>query len=285
MEFSLRRRRRMPVPRPEAPPKDPPHAPLIAPKQSLGQNFLRDPNTIRRIAEAVQAPPGPDAPVVEIGPGTGALTAVLLERYPKLVALEVDPRAIAHLRETLPALDVRHQDVLEADWAALAAERGGRLFVAGNLPYYITSPILFGLVDRRAHLAEATVMMQREVAERLVATPRTKAYGILSVVFQRYADVKLLFKVPPTVFHPRPSVESAVVRLTFRTDAPPDSPEENRLRVVVRAAFNQRRKMLRGALAAFGPVPEPWATQRAEELTGEDFAALAAALPRSPSAR
>lgn len=251
---------------------------MIAPKQSLGQNFLRDPNTIRRIADAVPAPPGPDAPVVEIGPGTGALTAALLERYPKLVALEVDDRAVAHLRQTLPTLDVRHQDVLDADWAALAAERGGRLFVAGNLPYYITSPILFGLVDQRAHLAEATVMMQREVAERLVAVPRTKAYGILSVVFQRYCDVRLLFKVPPTVFFPRPNVDSAVVRLTFRADAPPVSPEEDRYRALVRAAFNQRRKMLRGALAALGTVPEPWATKRAEELTGDDFEALARAM-------
>lgn len=251
---------------------------MIAPKQSLGQNFLRDPNTIRRIADAVRAAPGPDAPVVEIGPGTGALTAALLERYPNLVALEVDDRAVAHLRETLPRLDVRHQDVLDAEWSALAAERGGRLFVAGNLPYYITSPILFGLVDQRAFIAEATVMMQREVAERLVAAPRTKAYGILSVVFQRYADVKLLFKVPPTVFFPRPAVDSAVVRLTFRDDAPPVSPEEDRYRALVRAAFNQRRKMLRKALAAFGPVPEPWATQRAEELTGDDFEALLRAL-------
>ena len=249
---------------------------MIAPKQSLGQNFLRDPNTIRRIADAVRAPEG--APVVEIGPGTGALTGELLARHPGLVALEVDDRAVAHLRERLPALDVRRQDVLEVDWPALAAERGGPLYVVGNLPYYITSPILFGLVDQRAVVAEAVVMMQREVAERLVAVPRTKAYGILSVVLQRYADVKLLFKVPPTVFFPRPAVDSAVVRLAFRPDAPGASPFEDRLRGVVRAAFNQRRKMLRGALSAYGPVPEPWATQRAEELTPDDFAALTAAL-------
>ena len=251
---------------------------MLAPKQSLGQNFLRDPNTIRRIAEAVQAAPGPDAPVVEIGPGTGAVTEALLARYPGLVALEIDQRAIELLREAHPALDVRHVDVLEADWAALAAERGGRLHVVGNLPYYITSPILFGLADARAHVAEATVMMQREVAERLVAVPRTKAYGILSVVFQRFSDVQLLFKVPPTVFYPRPAVESAVVRLTFRAAAPPPSKAEDYLRGVIRTAFNQRRKMLRGALASYGTVPAPWATQRAEELTGADFEALAAAL-------
>ena len=133
-------------------------------------------------------------------------------------------------------------------------------------------------MDARPAIAEAVVMMQREVAERLVAVPRTKAYGILSVVFQRYADVRLLFKVPPTVFFPRPAVDSAVVRLAFRPDAPGTSPFEDRLRTVVRTAFNQRRKMLRGALAGLGPVPAPWATQRAEELTPDDFAALTAAL-------
>ncbi len=250
---------------------------MITPKKSLGQNFLRDPNTIRKIADAVQAPPG--APVVEIGPGMGAMTAELLRRHPHLVALEVDERAVAHLNKTLPGLDVRHRDVLDADWAALAAELGGPLYVAGNLPYYITSPILFSLVDARTHVREAVVMMQLEVAERLVALPRTKAYGILSVVFQRYADIKLLFRVPPTVFFPRPDVTSAVVRLAFRPDAPPPSAEEDFFRQVVRAAFNQRRKTLHNSLSqwtrAGGIVlPEDWAKRRAEELTPETFWAL-----------
>ncbi len=250
---------------------------MITPKKSLGQNFLRDPNTIRKIAGSVSAPEG--APVVEIGPGTGAMTAVLLETYPKLVALEVDERAIAHLRETLPGLDVRHADVLEADWPALARELGGPLYVVGNLPYYITSPILFGLVDSRAVLREAVVMMQREVAERLVALPRTKAYGILSVVFQRYAEVKLLFNVPPTVFFPRPDVTSAVVRLRFKTDTAPPGEAEDHFRTVVRAAFNQRRKTLHNALSAWTraqglALPEDWAKRRAETLTPDEFFAL-----------
>ncbi len=254
--------------------------PVITPKKSLGQNFLRDPNTVRRIADAVAAAPGQG--VVEIGPGTGALTGELLQRYPHLIALEVDERAIAHLHETLPALDVRHLDVLKADWSALAAERGGPLAVVGNLPYYITSPILFALLDQRTHVAHAVVMMQREVAERLVALPRTKAYGILSVQFQRYCDVKLLFRVPPTVFFPRPNVESAVVRLTFRTDAPPVSPFEDHLRTVVRTAFGQRRKTLRNALSGYGAVPDAWAGKRAEELAPPDFEPLARALEPAP---
>lgn len=250
---------------------------MITPKKSLGQNFLRDPNTIRKIADAVEAPPG--APVVEIGPGTGAMTAELLARYPQMVALEVDERAVAHLKTTLPGLDVRHADVLEADWNALAAEKGGPLYVVGNLPYYITSPILFGLVDARAAVREAVVMMQLEVAERLVALPRTKAYGILSVVLQRYADVKLLFRVPPTVFYPRPDVTSAVVRISFRADAPPPSEAEDRFRAVVRAAFNQRRKTLHNSLSAWTRaqgivLPEDLAKRRAEELTPDGFFAL-----------
>ncbi len=253
-------------------------AAVIAPKKSLGQNFLRDPNTVRRIAGALE--PATGGGVVEIGPGLGALTADLLARFPKMAALEVDQRAIEHLRATLPALDVRHTDVLEADWNALAADLGAPLSVIGNLPYYITSPILFALLDARAVVGEVVVMMQREVAERLVAAPRTKAYGILSVAVQRYADVRLLFRVPPTVFHPRPNVESAVVRLVMRADAPPVSRHDAHVRAVLRMAFNQRRKMLRGALAAYGPVPEPWATQRAEELTPADFDALATALAR-----
>jgi 16S rRNA (adenine1518-N6/adenine1519-N6)-dimethyltransferase len=249
---------------------------MIQPKKSLGQNFLRDPNTIRKIAASLEAQPG-DA-VVEIGPGTGALTSELLAQHPRMVALEVDQRAVAHLNEELPELDVRHQDVLETDWHELSREMGGPLHVIGNLPYYITSPILFSLVDARDVVAEVVVMMQLEVAQRIVAAPRTKAYGILSVVFQRYADVKLLFKVSPHVFFPQPDVTSAIVRLRFRADAPAPSADEDLFRRVVRGAFGQRRKTLRNSLrAAFSEIdtlPEEWAKRRAEELTPDDFVRL-----------
>lgn len=254
---------------------------MLAPKKSLGQNFLRDPNTIRRIADAVRAETGHT--VVEIGPGTGALTGYLLAQHPNLIALEVDARAIAVLNEQFPALDVRHGDVLDFDWNALAQERPAPFFVIGNLPYYITSPILFALLEARAHMAEAVVMMQREVAERLVALPRTKAYGILSIFLQRYTEPKLLFRVPPTVFFPKPDVESAVVRLTFRRDAPPPSAFETHFAAVVRAAFNQRRKTLHNSLSAWTrdqglSLPLDWASRRAEELTPADFQTLAAHL-------
>lgn len=251
----------------------------VRPKKSLGQHFLRDPNTIRKIADALGAPEG--VPVVEIGPGTGALTEELLRRHPDLTAIEVDERAVEHLRETFPSLDVRHRDVLETDWGALAAERGGPLWVVGNLPYYITSPILFGLLDARAHLRRAVLMMQKEVAERLVAAPGTKAYGILSVQTQLLARPRLLFDVSRNVFFPKPDVTSAVVALEL--DAPEPGVEVEALRRVVRAAFNQRRKTLRNSLRALAAewgaeVPEAFASRRPEALAPSEFVTLARAL-------
>ncbi|MEM1044075.1 MAG: 16S rRNA (adenine(1518)-N(6)/adenine(1519)-N(6))-dimethyltransferase RsmA [Bacteroidota bacterium] len=251
----------------------------VRPKKSLGQNFLRDPNTVRKIVAAVEGPVG--AAVVEIGPGTGALTGDLLQRYPDLTAIEVDERAVVHLRETLPGLDVRHGDVLETDWAALAAEKGERLWVVGNLPYYITSPILFSLLDARQHLQRAVVMMQKEVAERLVAVPRTKAYGILSVQTQLLARPALLFEVSRHVFHPKPDVTSAVVALGF--DAPDLGVDVERLRRTVRTAFNQRRKTLRNSLKPITSetgyaVPDDLAGRRPEALAPAEFVGLARAL-------
>ena len=251
----------------------------VRPKKSLGQHFLRDPNTIRKIAAAVGAPAG--APVVEIGPGTGALTEELLRHHPDLTAVEVDERAVAHLREALPGLDVRHQDVLDADWAVLAEEKGDKLWIVGNLPYYITSPILFSLLDARAHLRRAVVMMQKEVAERLVAGPRTKAYGILSVQTQLLARPTLLFDVSRNVFHPKPDVTSAVVALDF--DQPEPGVDVERLRRTVRTAFNQRRKTLRNSLRPITSetgrdVPEELAGRRPEALEPEEFVGITRAI-------
>lgn len=256
----------------------------VHPKKSLGQHFLRDPNTIRKIAAAVGAPEG--AAVVEIGPGTGALTEELLRHYADLTAVEVDERAVAHLREAMPGLDVRHQDVLDADWAALAEEKGDKLWVVGNLPYYITSPILFSLLDARAHLRRAVVMMQKEVAERLVAVPRTKAYGILSVQTQLLCRPSLLFDVSRHVFHPKPDVTSAVVALDF--DRPDDlGVDVERLRRTVRTAFNQRRKTLRNSLRPITSetgrdVPEELAGLRPEALEPGAFIGLTASIFPAP---
>jgi 16S rRNA (adenine1518-N6/adenine1519-N6)-dimethyltransferase len=247
----------------------------IRPKKSLGQNFLRDPNTVRKIVDALEAPAG--AAVVEIGPGTGAMTGELAARYPEMTAIEVDARAVDHLRESLPDVDVRHEDVLEVDWARLAQEKGGPLWVIGNLPYYITSPILFGLLDAGDVIHRAVLMMQKEVAQRLVAVPRTKAYGILSVQTQLWSTPRLLFGVGRNVFFPRPDVDSAIVRLDFDRAAP--DVDREHLRLVIRTAFNQRRKTLRNALRGIAPagagLDGDVAGRRAEELAPEEFVELA----------
>ncbi len=250
------------------------------PRKRLGQHFLVDPNIGRKIVAALQATP--ENPVVEIGPGTGALTGFLLARYPHLTAFEIDPRAVVVLKARWPELDVRQADVLTINWAELAQEKGGPLHVVGNLPYYITSPILFALLDARAVLAEAVLMMQREVAKRLVAPPGSKTYGILSVAAQLLATPALLFSVSRHVFRPKPRVESAVVRLTFERPLPDVDLEL--LRQVIRTAFNQRRKTLRNSLRRLLPsglsLPEPWAQARAEALAPEDYVALTRWLQR-----
>ena len=251
----------------------------FSPKKSLGQHFLTDPNVARKIVGALQAPP--EGHVVEIGPGGGALTGLLLEAYPKLTAIEVDARAVAYLRAHHPSLDVRQADVLEVDWSVLADEKGGPLYVISNLPYSLTSPILFSLLDHRRRLREAVLMMQREVAQRLVAVPRTKDYGILSVLVQLYARPVLLFRISPNVFYPKPEVTSAVIRLAFdeRTDPDP-SVDPAFLRTVVRTAFNQRRKTLHNSLGRWTraheiELPHGWDRRRAEELPPAAFVELA----------
>ena len=278
----------------------------VRPKKRLGQHFLADAAVVQAIAEAVRAPAG--SHVVEIGAGEGVLTAELLRRYPDLTAVEVDPEAVAHLRTRFPRLDLREADVLAVDWGAVRKEFGEEfgepspetvadlevstnsklqtpnsspLTVVGNLPYYITSPILFGLLDAREHVGRAVVMVQKEVADRLVAPHGSKTYGTLSVYFQLYARVEALFDVPRSAFRPPPNVESTVVAVDFQAEAP-DVPLAAVQRVV-RAAFGQRRKMFRNSVAPVfadaGRALPAWAeTLRPEAVPPEGFVRLAQAL-------
>ena len=275
----------------------------IRPKKRLGQHFLADAAVVQAIAEAVRAPEG--SHVVEIGPGEGVLTEALLRRYPSLTAIEVDPEAVAHLRARFPGLDLREADVLTVDWNGV--RDGGRgmgrvqagppssahpashiphlptapLTVVGNLPYYITSPILFALLDARAHVEKAVVMVQKEVAERLVAPHGSKTYGTLSVYFQLFARTEALFDVPRHAFRPPPKVESAVIAVDFQVEAPAVPFEA--VQRVVKAAFGQRRKMFRNSVApvfaAAGRSLPAWAeTLRPEAVPPADFVRLAQAL-------
>jgi len=261
----------------------------IEPRKSLGQNFLTDGNTARKIVSSLRA----DASdmVVEIGAGTGALTALLAEAYPRLLAVEIDDRAVDVLRTRIPGVRIVETDVLKLVWREIAGDAGGTLHVIGNLPYYITSQILFGLLDEEIHISEAVLMMQYEVAQRLVAQTSTKAYGILSVAVQLVAEPRILFPVSRNVFYPRPDVRSAIVHLDFESKrgnsasesgSDGHSPEFDArfIRRVIRSAFNQRRKRLRNSLKGIceevgKELEAKYAHRRAEELTPEDFVDLA----------
>ncbi len=248
-------------------------------RQRLGQHFLHERGTIERLLRAIA--PGEGDSIVEIGPGEGALTRPLLARVDHLTVVERD----ATLAEALPRrtgagerLSVHCGDALAFDFAALA--QGGRLRLVGNLPYSISTPLLFHLIDQRAAIADMHFMLQREVVDRLAARHGGKVYGRLSVMAQAFCEIESLFRVAPGAFRPPPAVESAVARLTPRDQAlvPPEL--EPRFAALVRAAFQARRKTLRNtlrgqldadAIAEAGLTPG----QRPEQLHPSDFAALA----------
>lgn len=188
---------------------------LYRPKQSLGQNFLSDQNYVMKIIDSFRDSSEKGRRVHEIGPGAGALTRKLVERYPDMTAIELDERGVKFLGEKLPGLRVVHMDVLEFDWAQAAADCGGPISVIANLPYSIVSQVLFGLADAHKAVSQAVVTMQLEVAQRIVAVPSTKDYGILSVVFQLYGACKINFHIPPKVFYPVPKVDSALITVDF----------------------------------------------------------------------
>jgi len=256
-------------------------------KKSWGQNFLVDPGVRRRIVAAAGV--GPADTVVEIGAGLGALTAALADTGAQVLAIERDPDLVAVLREVVGArVTVVAADALTFELGEAALAAGRPLVVVGNLPYQITSPLLFALIEAGAAVVErAVLMVQREVAERVVAAPGNKTYGRLSVMAQQRASVEILFHVGAGAFHPRPAVTSTVVRVTPRAAPLAPVPDLALFAEVVRAAFSTRRKMLRRALApAFGEQAARAAlaragiaeTRRAEELDVTALARLTTAL-------
>jgi 16S rRNA (adenine1518-N6/adenine1519-N6)-dimethyltransferase len=261
---------------------------VFQPKKSLGQNFLTDPNIARKIVNAMA--PAPDDVVVEIGPGKGILTELLLPSVRQVIAVDIDRRAIEYLQARLLGsgnLALLHADILDVDLEQLAAKYSAPLRIIGNIPYYITTPILFHMIDHRKALRDVQMMMQREVAQRLIAIPRTKQYGILSVMCRYVGTPEILFSVSPNAFYPKPRVFSAVIRLTFSHDERLSAEEERLFRTVVRGTFGKRRKTLRNGLKSLG-VGEETLGQctidldlRPETLAAADFLALARTLASS----
>ena len=212
-------------------------------KKSLGQHFLTDKMVLFQIMDAVEAEESDR--VIEIGPGTGALTKWLAERHPNLHVIELDQRAVQVLKKEFNNITIHQQDVLKVNWEEMVDPDTNNI-VVGNLPYYITSPILFDLLENRELFSEAILMMQKEVAERLVAEPSSKQYGILSVQTQLFCTPEILFDVAPHSFSPPPKVDSAVIKLRF--DKKTSGFSDKTLKSVVRTAFNQRRKKLSNSL-------------------------------------
>ena len=253
-------------------------------KKHLGQNFLHERGVVAKIVQAID--PQPDDCIVEIGPGQGALTFPLLDRHGALTAIEFDRDLLAPLAQAAQAhgaLTLVPADVLEVDFTELAAgsaSADGRIRLVGNLPYNLSSPILFHALDHAAAIRDMHFMLQKEVVDRMAAPPGSKVYGRLSVMLQAYCSVTPLFKVPPGAFRPAPKVDSAVVRLVPRAPEQIGIDDRTRFAAIVRAAFGQRRKTLRNALSgvadealieAAGLAPGA----RAEQLSVADFVRLA----------
>jgi 16S rRNA (adenine1518-N6/adenine1519-N6)-dimethyltransferase len=241
------------------------------PRKRFGQHFLHEHGVIERMLRALDPRPGDT--MIEIGPGEGALTHDLLARCGALTAIELDRDLAARLRIELgarPGFRLIEADVLTVDFAAL----GSALRIVGNLPYNISTPILFHLLESAASIRDMHFMLQREVVERMAAVPGSKVYGRLSVMLQARCRVESLFEVGPGAFRPPPKVDSAVVRLTPLTEPALDAAGSARLAHCVRAAFGQRRKTLRNALAGL-------ATPDALSAVGIDPAARAENVPVS----
>lgn len=259
-------------------------------QKKFGQNFLIDSNILENIVRAAEITT--DDFVLEIGPGIGTMTQYLCEAAGQVVAVEIDKMLIPILQETLSAYDnveVINQDVLKVDIKSLAEEKNGGkpIKVVANLPYYITTPIIMGLFESGVPIESITIMVQKEVADRMQTGPGSKDYGALSLAVQYYADAEVMLTVSAQCFMPRPNVDSAVIKLTRHKEPTVDVKDEKLMFQIIRASFNQRRKTLVNglknspdlhfskeeiveAIAAIGK-PE---TIRGEALTLAEFAAL-----------
>ena len=259
-------------------------------QKKFGQNFLIDSHVLERITEAAQL--NSQDCVIEIGPGLGAMTQYLAKSAGRVIAVEIDRALIPILEETLSGhsnVEILNADIMKVDLRRLIEEKnGGRpVKVVANLPYYITTPIIMRLLEEKLPLQSITIMVQKEVAQRMQAGPGSKDYGALSLAVQFYAKAQIVANVPPNCFIPRPNVDSSVIRLTLYEEPPVSAQDEKRMFSIIRASFNQRRKMLinslhnapelaadkeavRAALLSMGISEKA----RGEELTLTQFARL-----------
>ena len=259
-------------------------------QKKFGQNFLIDAHVINKIISAADITK--DDCVLEIGPGIGTMTQYLAESAGQVVAVEIDKNLLPILDETLAEYDnvtIINDDILKVDINKIVEERNGGRPIKGvaNLPYYITTPIIMGLFEKHVPLLSVTVMVQKEVADRMQVGPGTKDYGALSLAVQYYAEPYIVANVPPNCFMPRPNVGSAVIRLTRHEEVPVQVDDEKLMFHIIRASFNQRRKTLANGLSnapqvhlskeeiqeCIAELGEPL-TIRGEALTLEQFAAL-----------
>jgi len=245
----------------------------VKPKKYLGQHFLNDPNIARKIAGNILGNP----PVVlEVGPGTGALTRPLIQRFPQLKVVEIDTESIEYLKthQIISPENLIPADFLACDLHAILSKGA---CIVGNFPYNISSQIFFKILGSHDMVSQVVGMVQYEVAERLAASPGSKQYGILSVLLQAFYQIELLFKVPPSVFFPPPKVNSAVVRL-IRNDRGQLPCHEENFSLIVKTAFGQRRKMLRNSLRSLldqQQLMQPRFEKRPEQISVDEFIELA----------
>jgi 16S rRNA (adenine1518-N6/adenine1519-N6)-dimethyltransferase len=247
------------------------------PKKHLGQNFLSDPSILIRIISAADL--SSEDTIVEIGPGPGRMTRMLAERVKRLIAIELDHDLYQKLAGDFMAygnVEIVHGDVLQFPFEALDVFK-----VVANIPYYITTPIIFRLLDAKQNLRSMTLTIQKEVAQRIVAAPGSKDYGVLSISTQFHTEPELKFIIPKEVFRPVPKVDSAVIHMTIRREPPVSVRDEKLLFSIIRMAFSQRRKTLSNSLKSFGQDIKRILSaagidprRRPETLSIEDFARL-----------
>jgi 16S rRNA (adenine1518-N6/adenine1519-N6)-dimethyltransferase len=261
---------------------------MVRPKKSLGQHFLKDVNVAWKIVDALLLSDGETSRVLEIGPGTGVLTRLLVTRKNiDLKLVEIDRESVAYLNKEMPDLADRIVlgDFLKMDTASFFS---GPFSIIGNFPYNISSQIFFRVLDRRDHVIQVVCMLQKEVADRIASKHGNKTYGILSVLLQAFYDIEFLFKVPPGVFYPPPKVMSAVIRLIRNKRVTLDC-DEVLFQHVVKQAFQKRRKTLRNALKHLnlqGPVVAlDLMDKRPEQLSVEDFIFLTRSIQHSEGVR